>query len=279
MTDRFTRRWAVRATAPGVINETREWTDNDIAFDIEKSADRGINNGTLTIYNLNAASRRFLSQKLVTIQLDAGYVDDVNTIFTAEVELCHHSLEGEDWKTELELRDGAAACRTIEAEKSFDDRTPHIAVVNYLIDQLTKSPNVNVRPLTRGVIELSNITGTMDKGDSLNGLAYDQLVQKCRGFSTSVFVTDFTLNVVPFNMPLYQDALVLARDSGLIGTPEITETGVSVSVLMTAKLEPGALFNLESRAVTGRFIVENMRYKGDSRGNQWNVETEALQYG
>jgi hypothetical protein len=279
MTDRFIRQWAITATAPGVVSEARTWTDIDITFDIEKSADRGINNGKLTLFNLNSDSRKFLSQPLVIVQVDAGYVEDFNTIWSAEIEFCSHSLSGTDWETELTLRDGAAPCRTIEAEKSFDDRTPHVALVNYLITQLTTAPNENVSALTRGVIDLSNITGNMDKGESLNGLAYEELVLKCRGFSTSVYVTDYKLNVVPFNMPLFQDVTILNRDTGLIGTPEITETGVKISALMSAKLEPGALFEVQSNSVNGRYLVENMRYKGESFGNNWNVEIEGLSYG
>lgn len=278
MTDRFLKRWAITATAPGVISEARTWSDIDVSIDIEKTSDRGINNGKLTLFNLNSDSRKFLSQRLIIVEIEAGYVEDYNTIWTAEVELCGHSLEGEDWKTELELRDGAVPCRTIEAEKSFDDRTPHVALVNYLITQLTTAPNENVSALTRGVIDLRNITGNMDKGESLNGLAFDELVSRCRSFSTKVFVTDYKLNVVPFSLPLFQDVTILSRETGLIGTPELTETGVKISALMSAKLEPGAMFEVQSRSVKGRFIVENMRYKGESFGNSWNVEVEGVSY-
>ncbi len=276
MSDRFIRVWNVKATAPGVVTETRQWSELDVEFNVKKSLDRGINEGELTLYNLNSDSRKFLSQRLAIIEISAGYVDDQNTIFTAEIERCTHQLEGPDWKTVLELKDGAATCRTAKSEKTFNENTPYIDAFNSLIGVLTTATDQLLQPLKRGSIDLGGVTGSIQKSLSSSGLAYDTLTSLCNSFGLDCFVTDFTLNIKRKTQPLQIETVVLNRLSGLIGTPEITEDGITVTALMTAKLEPGAEFKLESNITSGLFIVKNMEYKGNSEGGDWYVNIEAV---
>lgn len=282
MTLLFNRDWSVTATQPGIVTNTRTWAKPlDIDFDIEKTRDQGINEGKLTLFNLKKESRDFLAQKGTIVEIKAGYVETgAKSIFTGEVELCSPERQGNDWQIKLELRDGAAICRTVKADKSFKKDTPNQDVFNYLIGLLTTAPNDNVTPLSKGVINIASVTGTLAKGKSLRDLAYEELHTLCRSWGLELRITDFRLNIHPKNTNLLQELAVLNAKSGLIGSPEVTEDGISVECLMRDDLEPGAVFELqaETRSISGRYQVDNMSYQGTSDGGKWALKIDAVRF-
>ena len=275
----FLRNWSVKATKLGVLTETRTWTELDIEFDVEKTDDRGINEGEITLINLNADSRKFLSNRFIQIELEAGYIDETVAVFTGEAEFCTSALDGPNWKTTLEVRDGAKIARTKKGDKSFKKNTQNKALFNYLIGLLTKSDDPNILPLDKGVIDLSTVTGSIAKSKSFRNLAYNDLYTLCQGFSLDMFVTDNKLNIKQKGQNLLTEIPVLSRNSGLIGTPEVTEDGIKVFALMQRGFDPGSVFDLDSVVNKGRYRVRNARYKGTSDAGDWGIEIEAVTHG
>jgi len=277
MTKLFLRDWSVKAVKNSVITEVKDFKGISVSFDIEKSIDRGINKGSITLYNLQESYRRFLAQKNISIELQAGYIDGgLVSIFSGDVELCDPELRGTNWETKLEVRDGAKITRATEAKKSFKKGASIKGLFDYLIGLLVASSDPNIVPLTKGSIDLSMIKGSLSKGKSISGNAYEELFKLCRDYSLELFVTDGVLNIAGYRSNILTETVSISRSSGLIGTPEITDDGVKCYVLLQKGIYPGQIFSLDSSEAKGEYYVKNAKYKGDSKSNPWGIEIEAL---
>lgn len=74
-----------------------------------------------------------------------------------------------------------------------------------------------------------------------------------------------------------EPVVLLNQYTGLIGTPEIGEQGkISFVALLTGSIRPGRRVVIESSSANGVFIVEHVRYSGDTWGNDWYAQGEAV---
>jgi hypothetical protein len=90
--------------------------------------------------------------------------------------------------------------------------------------------------------------------------------------------------------PVFPDqAILITKRSGLIGSPTLTYVGVEAKALLNPEIKPGAIVKIEAQAPNinvgnlqfqpvlrelgdGYFFVQKAVHTGDTRGNDWYTD-------
>ncbi|MCP4481423.1 MAG: hypothetical protein GY817_01155 [bacterium] len=254
-------------------------------FNIKKNIQSTANQGTIELYNLNATSRGFLDgfaekkdtkktakstkfEKLVCI-LKAGYkgitVDEENLdiIFSGDIYRVSHEKKGVDIITTLECGDSQRKLTETHIEQSFKAGTKNKKIIEYVVEKLGLTIGRQVKlsdiEYSKGLTITGNITEIMDtltEREDVNWHVQDGVV----------YIDDDT-----FTAEQEKKAIVIAKNTGLIGLPILREKGLEVISLLQPSIKPGKFIKLESSIKEGFFKVREAVYEGDTLDGNWQV--------
>lgn len=107
---------------------------------------------------------------------------------------------------------------------------------------------------------------------SFTGAAVKQVEQLGALGHVNAYIDDKTLVVKEFNVPLTGASVDLSFDSGMIGIPEFTETGIKVKMLYDNKVKLGAGLRVKSTlnpAVSGIYTIYQLDFDLANRDTQF----------
>ncbi len=285
MGDLFTRSWVVDVvSADGTErvrtgSETADGADNRVlrvVFDIERDRDRKPDAGEIAIYNLRPETRQALVEEGAQYAIEAGYTGNRHVIFQGTVETGKVSNDGVDWITSAELTDGGPQQRQSRINLSFQ---PGVSVQEVL-QRAAQEIGVGLGNLSEQIAS-GNLRGALasfGNGLVLSGNAADQFDKLAKSLGYNWSVKNGALQVLPADDSQAIDdfdAIVLSASTGLVGSPQPGEKGiVEARSLLNPRLEPGRVVSLQAREISGLYVIDRTRYKGDSRGNDWYAELE-----
>lgn len=261
----FDRDWSLTFGPPG--GEGKEFKELRTTFKVKKTGTRTLNTAEVTIYNLSKESRALADRRGGALLLKAGYKDPpMKLLFSGAIRLAKHEQDGPDWVTSFECADGIRAYTAVVVHESFGPDTTEKAV----IDALAKKLGVDMGTI-KGLSEAK-----YGKGRQLSGPARYYLDALCLRRRLRWTINDGVLQIIPFGSSTDEDAVLLKPDTGLIGSPERTESGIKVVSLLQGGINPGRRIKVEAKNIQGDFIAENVTHIGDSHGDDWYTEIEAL---
>lgn len=256
-----------------------------VIFHVTKTLEKEPNTMNLQVYNLSDGSRSLLDAKGMKIVLEAGYKNrDLGTdtraiIFSGLSRLCDQVHEGPDWITKIQCGDGESLFQTTRAVKSFAAGAQFSSAIRFAADQL----KVNLGNLNDALNDGGLPFKTFEHGLAVNGSAidvFDTLMQTA-GYSWSI--QQGALQLIKKGDQLVEEAVVLSKDTGLIGSPEHTPphktkkpSFLTAKSLLNPKIRPGCTVRMDSVQVKGDFIVQKVVHSGDTHGNDWVSHFEAL---
>lgn len=267
---------------PGGINNH----DLRIEFSISKGISSAANTADITIYNLTESHRNSIGKELDRIILEAGYIppgDDgnVGVIFQGAVRDVEHRREGPDILTSISCGDGDRALRRATISKSFPKGTPVKDVVEELYKEMEKE-GVN-----RGEWKFPDAMDdkTFKRPYAACGSCAREMDTIGRGNGFYWSLQNETLEIVPGN-GFVGGIVLLTPQSGLIGTPAITDNGVRASALLNPEIRPNRRVRivsetLEMNAMDGVYRVSEATYSGNNMDGEFKVEItgESIQSG
>jgi hypothetical protein len=242
-------------------------------FEVTKTTDPAPNEAKITIFNLNPSHRKAIQagEKEWPVIIDAGYSNNLQRIFSGQLQTGEPRKEGTTWTTEIFAKDGHLNYGTARLNKSYGAGTPLGTVLEDAATALgvgagnskTKFANP-LRPLPsfgKGVVVKGRVVDTLDKYVTSAGFQWS--------------IQDGQLLVLGPNEVESESVVVLSQETGLIGTPEIGEKGTIKAVsLLRGSFNPGTKFEMRSREVTGFYKADKIVHIGDSGGPPWYTETE-----
>lgn len=256
-----------------------------VVFHVTKTLEKEPNTMDLHVFNLSDGSRSLLDAKGMKIVLEAGYKNDdlgTNTravIFSGLSRLCDHTHDSEDWDTRIQCGDGETLFQTARMVKSFAPGVSLEDAINTVADTLKVNKGNLKEAIKNGGLPFQKF----EHGLPVNGSAYDvfNMLMKTAGYTWSI--QQGALQLIKRGDQLVEEAVVLNKDSGLIGSPEHTAPQKShkpsylvAKCLLNPKIRPGCTVRLDSLQVKGDFIVHKVVHSGDSHGNDWISKFEAL---
>jgi hypothetical protein len=268
----FDRRFRVRVGE--LLVEGRPGEALDVAFEVERSLRPTPGKITCKIFNLTPEHRaRAQGQRRSLMQLEAGYREGMALIFRGDVLRVTSTRDDKDWVTEVTGGDGHFAIRSARAARSFGPDTTVESVVRAIAEAMGVGIG-NVPEALRGAA-LDRVGQLFPRGTVVHGYAADELTGLLRSAGLQWSVQDGVLSVVPRGGALQRQAIRLAPETGLVGSPEKGKNGVvTATSLLNPEMVPGRLVRLESAAVTGVYAIRKCKWTGETAGQPWYVEAE-----
>ena len=102
----------------------------------------------------------------------------------------------------------------------------------------------------------------------------------CEKVGINFWINNQTLHVLKITDVLTLDPLLLKPDTGLLGSPTLTEDG---GVRFRCLIVPGILIGreafLSSRYAFGGWKIVSFQLQGDTDGPMWNADVEGATFG
>ena len=278
----YGRRYRVIVTIGN--NEAVELSELRCTFHIEKTAYRKVQKSTLTIYNLDPDVENKIIRSGTRMIIEAGYNGSFyGKIFEGNIIQPIRSRDGTDFSLTLVSMDsdryityGIIGCSLV-AQQSMREA----------VSALTSKATVKT--------EEGNIADTKIKyprGKVMFGKATTYLDQIAISQNASYYSEDGEVNII--GAPDIENGYIfdLTPETGLIGSPTQYEYGITCETLLNPMLKLNSLFHVENSRVTGMEVeygkpvrsldnsgiyrIIEMKYDGDTRGNNWKITINAI---
>lgn len=249
-----------------------------VAFKVIKSDKPEPNASEIQIYNLSEWHRSQLELRDTRCLLSAGYIGNESLIFSGDVTHAMSTKQGEDWVTKLELGDGAVKYSTARVNRFFGPGTSITEVAKSLAKELVSDPG--------NLLQRAQQLGeTFSAGLTVRGSAAGELTRLLEPYGLRWSIQDGRLEVLEPTEFLPGTGPLISPDTGLIGSPTLSNAEkkknqanrpVMVHCLLHPALRPGSGFRLESESIKGEFRCRKVEHTGDTYGQQWTTQIEAL---
>lgn len=257
-----------------------------IEFNISKSISSTANTADITIYNLAESSRNGIGKEFDAITLEAGYnppgeAGNLGIIFKGAVRDVEHRREGPNIKTIISCGDGDAAFRRATISKSYPAGTP----VKTVIDDIAKE--MEAKGLSRGELKYPDALNskTFKRPYAACGSCTRELDTIGRGNGFYWSAQNETLEIIPAD-GFVGSVAVISPETGMIGTPAITDTGIRVKALLNPEIRPNRRIQVKSQTLEmnsqdGMFRVSAVTFSGNNLDGEFAVDVtgEAIQSG
>ena len=239
-----------------------EWSDIYVEAEIEKTVGSVPNKATVSLYNLSLGSLQWIEQPGMTVQALAG-TDVASQLFVGDIPRkgIKTSIQLPDQITTIEAADGQAVYRDAYFIRSYPPGTARSVIMTDVAGAGGLSIGY-IDPTIQDRIYASGITFAAKLRDVLSELWAPE------GALWSI--QDRTITVLALGRAGPGNAAVISPRTGLIGSPERTDNGISLTTILSPQIGPGGLVSVQSRMVTGSYKVSKITHSVDSWGLKWD---------
>ena len=233
-------------------------TEPRITVELDRHIDRTQDRGRVSIYNLSLEHERRIEERGGLITVSAGYPQTLAIIFDGEVQRV------------IRAREQLAKITHIK----IGDQVRHKSRLGGVFDGSYAGPQPTRRIATDIIESMGLIVGPLDNipegstfpdfywGGAPADSALDSLLRpvKCTWFESDGVIR---INRVGMSQP---DAptIMLSPENGLIDTPIRTDEGAEVRMFLNPAVSMGAVINLSSVDLSGRWKVVSTRITADN---------------
>jgi len=273
-----------------LIDSSHSIFDLRINFKIEKSLVGYPNTGNIKIYNLSESSRNRITQEGIKTQLFAGYEDTgVPLLFEGDIINVIHEYKKPDWITEIFAADGINILNTSTINKPLPAGSTPEQVYNELISEMKGISKGVTEGLKKCLSGKRSLLRELQLSGSIKEWL-DKIAKDC-GFEYSI--NSGVIETVPTGLPVSDVApTTINQASGMLGSPERTDIGISVRNLLLPTLKLGRTIRVESintlinvgnlffRKIPdiknkGIYRIDKLTHIGDTHGNNWETQIHA----
>lgn len=264
-----------------------------VAFEIDKNDGLQFNHGAITIYNLSLTTRSKIARPhplgfplvdpVIKIRLYAGYAGEEVLLISGDILTAVNEKRGADWLTVIEIYSGLEDSTKADVEASFATATNAKTICDKLLSRL----GIDIK-YTQEAIESLNNKKVSDF--STYGLAATEASRFLQRYDLAFTIEEGGQGLVyKEDRPRNPDASktkenTFSPQSGLVGTPKITRSGIELKTLLRPKLKLFDRIFVESETTRGTlgaspdyspdYHIIGIKHLGDNRGNDWFTELE-----
>lgn len=254
-----------------------------MTFNVVRSLTRSKNSASVEIFNLAEDTRARLSEHAearadTRLFLEAGYEDTVAALFCGDRAWIAHHHRGVDWVTRVRALDGVELGRA-RVSKAFGPG----ATGEDMVKEARKAAGLVVKELRAGASVKAALKKTSyDLGKVVNARALELVREVAEDAGLEASVQDCDIALLTKKQAIDAPGIVLAPDSGLVGSPEPyrdperpTDLLIRGTSLLQPGIVPGRRLVLESNSLSGTFKVLKVEHRGDTHGAAWHSNFEA----
>lgn len=235
-----------------------------MSFDIDKTISKEPNPATFTLTNLSQYTRNLITDKKYNrILFNAGYQDDLRTLFVGYIDEVENRKEGTDITTLMTCSDGS---------KDYRDARVAVTVGKGATDQEIVKQALGAMPSTGKGKQEYNKERKLPRSKTLVGNARDVLTQVAKNQDADWSIQDGELLLLPKKNALANnEGFLISEETGLIGSPQKVSDGLEVRCYLNNVMRVGQLCRVESvlSEYAGDFKITKLQMKGSNKGNDW----------
>jgi len=257
-----------------------------INFNVEKSLVGYPNKANIKIYNLKKSSRNALEEEGTSIELYAGYEDtETVLLFKGDIINAIHIKQSTEWITEVYALDGYNALKDSVINKGFPAGTSVSTVYDELVNKLEGVS----KGITQGLAECISGKRSFLRSIQLSGSIKEFLEFIKEDCGVEYSINDGVMETTQYKIPLTDEpTFIINQNSGMIGSPEKNEQGITVRNHLLPNLKLGRRIEIKSISTklnignaffrkvseirdTGVYMIIKLVHVGDTRDNQWET--------
>lgn len=260
-----------------------ELTTHQISFTITKDSGKEPNKGEITIFNLSDDLVNYINNNIdhtLAIILEAGYKDEVKTIFKGTVAKISDKWERGTRETKLRCTDGGVNMGESMTSRSYPAGTP----VKNVITDLSKDLGT-----TLGVIEISSDLSTFNSPVGFVGNTASQLQKITESINHNFSIQDGAIYITPRDKKLPQQSAYLSDETGLKSSPEplsqgskkskknkTPSDGLGFSCQLDGSILPETTVYVKSKSYEGALKVTKVVHTGSFEESDWTTKIQAV---
>lgn len=257
-----------------------------ITFSIDQTPSSHRAYGEITVYGLNRKSRKQIYERFTEVSLAAGYRDFYANIFTGQIENVEIGRSGADTFVKLFCQTSVERWADADVFREFGANTPQLDIIRFVAESFGLPVDF--------IGDFSDLPRAL-KGKTVDKDAKYWLNEAGRDFGfTWIIEANGRLTITRDNASRPDSVTYrYTPATGLIGSPEITQQGVNIEVLMNPLIRTSDLYTVESE--TGQLSfngvyyqrqtfpktngestnrVISLRHEGDFYGDTWQTSIE-----
>lgn len=265
---KFGRNYSLLVQAKSPIESVTVRPPFTIEFDVNRSFMSNANHFTIKIFNLNPGNRNKLRKDIIvgendrqldstnfrSINLQAGYGNNMSEIVRGLVTQCWSSREGNNMITQIIGTDFGDVFANANTKREYKAGTTNKKIITDLITDLA------VSGVSLGAI--GDYPGSIGRGNSLDGNTTDLLREITGG---GFYIDNGKAHCLRDDECLDDKTLVIDSSSGLLNTPAREGTNTYVDILFEPKVKVGQIVQLTSvtdNGFNGVFKVKSVHHHG-----------------
>lgn len=260
----FDRRWSITVGDVDISELACE-------FAVKKTLKKEPNTCSLKIWNLSERTRaHFTAPKATTIRIEAGYKGRLSQIYLGDVRaVAPGVIQGSDIVTELTSGDSEKKLAQSRMAIPLGAKTPPGDALKAIAAAIGVKPG-NVSQVAAKLA--SKGSAVFARGTVITGNGARALTDLCRSAGLEWSIQDGAVQVLDLGQGLETFPYVLSPDSGLIGSPALSNDGtITAETLMIPEIRPGMRVQFDSFAVKGLFRLDECEYSGQTHGSNWSI--------
>lgn len=265
--------------------------DLRVQFEVEKTVESAPNEAKIRIFNLTPENEEKIKEEFDEVILNAGYKDNIGMIFRGNIQHVYRYREKTDTITEIVASDGDKDYRLATINTTFAAGSTNLDIIDAAIDSFQGVGDTN-----RGTIAVPAKVYLRGKVVTSNSRAALDNVSKECGINWSIQNGELDMIGVDDFLP---DVVVINKDTGMLGSPTVTDKGIEVRCLMNNLLRVNGRVELDRSSInekpkgkgadkngeggkrqtqpdgskredaTGLYKILNLKHKGDNRAPEW----------
>lgn len=206
------------------------------------------------------------------VQLEAGYGDDYGVIFQGGIFELVPNVDVPDMAVKLTCTAGFQEDKSQKFQFNGAN-IPYIDIVTALAANLGVPLKMQSKAAEATVFKSVSIDCT--------GLQAIMTMREMRKGVIDIYLSGGVLYVTDTALSATGNIVKLTGESGLIGTPQPTLSGINCKSLLRPSLQAGHFFYVESKKlpiVNGEYRIINLTHSGSSRGDEFYTSIEAVRF-
>lgn len=247
-------------------------------FRVAASVTQTPNKAKLQIWNLAENNRTKVQKRGLPVVIEAGYVGFTRILYRGDVRFSSTVRQGSAWVTTINAGDGTTRYKTARINENFAGGVG----IGEVLKRAGKALGLDLGNLQKKVdagskrIDLTEWTN----GGVLSGKASDIMSEVAKSMGYQWSIQKGALLLLEEKETTEDDAILLNRSTGLVGSPDVGETRkVSFSSLLNGDIFPGRKIQLESKQINGLYRTDMVTHTGDTWGSEWNSDMEGRPLG
>ena len=260
-----------------------------IVFKVTKSIISTPNLCEITLYGINDNTAALLGKKYTNIILNAGYESKVRLIYKGQIKNTFINKSGTEHTATIYCGDGEAAWESAIFNKTIASNVTIKSAIKDIVSTFSSVAQEASKVIEGDTSALDSITDRLEP-QTLIGSSKDILDKMAKDYGFEWSIQDSEVVILNEEQTLADTQAILIRaDTGMIGSPTVTEIGADVVTLLNPDALPNKLIKIESASqdvaiqnaalrpirrtkAEGLYKILEVVFSGDSRGDMWQSE-------